>query len=50
MVKILKIIVNYPQYSKDMEKLQNKAMNIFARSIMCKLFLQTVEQFRKENN
>jgi len=47
LAKILKITVNYPEDQKDIEKLQDRAMNILARSIVKELPPYAVKELIK---
>ncbi|KEH91641.1 hypothetical protein Z962_p0015 (plasmid) [Clostridium botulinum C/D str. BKT12695] len=47
MTKIKKIIVNYPEDPKDMEKLQDTAMAILAKSIIKELSPVEVKELIK---
>ena len=47
MIKIKKIIVNYPEDPKDMEKLQDTAMAILAKSIIKELSPVEVKELIK---
>ncbi|MCR1177768.1 hypothetical protein NE167_11820 [Clostridium botulinum] len=44
MVKIKKIIVNYPEDPKVMEELQDRAMGILARALVKKLPPEVIEK------
>ncbi|MCD3215872.1 hypothetical protein G8S55_01235 [Clostridium botulinum C] len=48
MAKILKVTVNYPQDPKDLKELQDKAMNILARSIVRELPPVAVQELIKK--
>ncbi|WP_169990734.1 hypothetical protein [Clostridium botulinum] len=48
MVKIKKIIVNYPEDPKVMEELQDRTMGILARALVKKLPPEIIEKIIEE--